>query len=89
MTVEAPEAVMVNGERVAVVRRFTRFYPAVFEVLEEGLLDTPYSVTEARVIFELAQAEATNMAQLRRDLRIDAGYVSLAARFEADGLVTR
>ncbi len=80
----------IDTELVAAVRRFTRFYTTVFEVLEEGLLDTPYSMTEARVIFELAQRAATDMAELRRDLRIDAGYLSrIAARLEADGLVTR
>ncbi|HSJ43129.1 MAG TPA: bifunctional helix-turn-helix transcriptional regulator/GNAT family N-acetyltransferase [Euzebyales bacterium] len=81
---------IIDAERVAGVRRFTRFYTTVFEVLEEGLLDTPYSVTEAHVIFELAQRDATDMADLRRDLRIDPGYLSrIVARFEADGLVSR
>ncbi|HUG85944.1 MAG TPA: bifunctional helix-turn-helix transcriptional regulator/GNAT family N-acetyltransferase, partial [Euzebya sp.] len=80
----------IDPERVAAVRSFTRFYTSMFEVLEEGLLHTPYSVTEARVIFELAQRDATDVAQLRRDLRVDAGYMSrIAARFEADGLITR
>jgi DNA-binding MarR family transcriptional regulator/GNAT superfamily N-acetyltransferase len=80
----------VDADRVAAVRAFTRFYTAALEVLEEGLLDTPYSATEARVIFELAQAADTDMVELRRTLRIDAGYMSrIAARFEADGLVTR
>ncbi|CAN5913448.1 helix-turn-helix domain-containing GNAT family N-acetyltransferase [soil metagenome] len=75
---------------VAAVRAFTRFYTAMLEVLEEGLLHTPYSVTEARVIFELAQRDTTDVAELRRDLRVDAGYMSrIASRFEADGLITR
>jgi DNA-binding MarR family transcriptional regulator/GNAT superfamily N-acetyltransferase len=79
-----------DAGRVAAVRAFTRFYTAALQVLEEGLLDTPYSATEARVIFELAQAADTDMVELRRTLRIDAGYMSrIAARFEADGLVTR
>lgn len=83
-------AASVEPERVAAVRAFTRFYTAMFEVLEEGLLHTPYSVTEARVIFELAQRDATDVAELRRDLRVDAGYMSrIAGRFEADGLITR
>lgn len=76
--------------RVAEVRAFTRFYTAVIGVLDEGLLGTPYSVTEARVLFELAQSEATDVADLRRGLRLDSGYMSrIAARLEADGLVTR
>jgi DNA-binding MarR family transcriptional regulator/GNAT superfamily N-acetyltransferase len=76
--------------RVAEVRAFTRFYTAVIGVLDEGLLGTPYSVTEARVLFELAQSDATDVADLRRGLRLDSGYMSrIAARLEADGLVTR
>jgi DNA-binding MarR family transcriptional regulator/GNAT superfamily N-acetyltransferase len=75
---------------VAEVRAFTRFYTAVIGVLDEGLLGTPYSVTEARVLFELAQSDATDVADLRRGLRLDSGYMSrIAARLEADGLVTR
>jgi DNA-binding MarR family transcriptional regulator/GNAT superfamily N-acetyltransferase len=75
---------------VAEVRAFTRFYTAVIGVLDEGLLGTPYSVTEARVLFELAQSDATDAADLRRGLRLDSGYMSrIAARLEADGLVTR
>jgi DNA-binding MarR family transcriptional regulator/GNAT superfamily N-acetyltransferase len=78
------------NSRIAEVRAFTRFYTAVIGVLDEGLLGTPYSVTEARVLFELAQADATDVADLRRSLRLDSGYMSrIAARLEADGLVTR
>lgn len=80
----------VSDDRVAAVRAFTRFYTSVFGVLEETLLQTPYSVTEARVIFELAQGEAAEVAQLRRELGIDAGYMSrITSRFETDGLITR
>lgn len=80
----------VDPERIASVRAFTRFYTAVLGVLDEGLLDTPFSVTEARVIFELAQRDATDLADLRRELRVDAGYMSrIVARLEVDGLVTR
>jgi DNA-binding MarR family transcriptional regulator/GNAT superfamily N-acetyltransferase len=78
------------SSRIAEVRAFTRFYTAVIGVLDEGLLGTPFSVTEARVLFELAQADATDVADLRRSLRLDSGYMSrIAARLEADGLVTR
>jgi DNA-binding MarR family transcriptional regulator/N-acetylglutamate synthase-like GNAT family acetyltransferase len=80
----------VPGGRVARVRAFNRFYTKVIGLLQEGLLHTPYSLTEARVIFELAQRSSTQVAALRRDLDIDAGYMSrLLARFEADGLIER
>jgi DNA-binding MarR family transcriptional regulator/GNAT superfamily N-acetyltransferase len=76
--------------RVAAVREFNRFYTGMLGLLSEGLLDTRYSLTEARVIFELAGAGQTEVADLRRILDIDAGYLSrLLARFEADGLVAR
>jgi DNA-binding MarR family transcriptional regulator/GNAT superfamily N-acetyltransferase len=76
--------------RVAEVRAFNRFYTNVIGVLREGLLETPFSLTEARVIFELAQRPATAVTDLRADLDIDAGYLSrILSRFEASGLVVR
>jgi DNA-binding MarR family transcriptional regulator/GNAT superfamily N-acetyltransferase len=80
----------VSEDRVAAVRGFNRFYTARIGVLREGLLHTPYSLTEARVIFELAQGERLEVADLRRALDVDAGYLSrILSRFEAAGLVTR
>lgn len=63
-------------ERVEVVRRFGRFYTSVLGLLRSGLLDTDYSLTEARIIFELGQREHTEMAQLRAVLNLDPGYLS-------------
>ncbi|MFC4051858.1 GNAT family N-acetyltransferase [Actinomadura syzygii] len=75
---------------VGTVRAFNRFYTGVIGVLGEGLVKTPYSLTEARVIFELAQREDTEVLALRRVLDLDAGYLSrMLARFETDGLVAR
>ena len=80
-----------HGEQtIEAVRDFNRFYTRVIGVLEEGLLHTPYTLTEARVVFELAQRDRTEVTALRRDLGLDAGYLSrILARFAADGLVTR
>jgi DNA-binding MarR family transcriptional regulator/GNAT superfamily N-acetyltransferase len=76
--------------RVAAVRDFNRFYTRVIGVLSEGLVRTPYSLTEARVIFELAQRDRTEVTALRRDLDLDPGYLSrMLGRFESDGLVAR
>jgi DNA-binding MarR family transcriptional regulator/GNAT superfamily N-acetyltransferase len=75
---------------MAAVRAFNRFYTSRIGVLREGLLESPFSLTEARVIFELAQGEATEVAELRHALNVDAGYLSrILARFAGDGLVTR
>jgi DNA-binding MarR family transcriptional regulator/GNAT superfamily N-acetyltransferase len=80
----------VTAGQVAAVREFSRFYTNVIGLLREGLLDTPYSLTEARVLFELAREDAVEATHLRSWLDIDAGYLSrLLARFEADGLVRR
>src|SRR5438270_4458486 len=77
-------------ERVATVRAFNRFYTNVIGVLRGGLLGTPYSLTEARVLFELAQRPSTELVDLRRSLDIDAGYLSrILARFVSGGLAVR
>ena len=75
---------------VATVREFSRFYTKRLGTLDEGLLETPWSLTEARVIFELAQAPSTDMAALRTSLALDSGYLSrLLAKFDAAGLIVR
>jgi DNA-binding MarR family transcriptional regulator/GNAT superfamily N-acetyltransferase len=72
------------------MRSFNRFYTNVIGVLRAGLLDTPYSLTEARVIFELARAGDGEVIALRRDLDLDAGYLSrILNRLTADGLAER
>ena len=75
---------------VAAVRAFNRLYTNVIGVLRGGYLGTPYSLTEARLLFELGQRDSTEVSALRRGLDIDAGYLSrILSRFEADGLITR
>jgi DNA-binding MarR family transcriptional regulator/predicted GNAT family acetyltransferase len=79
-----------TADEVAAVRAFNRFYTRLIGVLEEGVLDSPYSLTEARVLFELAQDELSEVVGLRSRLQLDAGYLSrIVARFESDGLVER
>jgi DNA-binding MarR family transcriptional regulator/GNAT superfamily N-acetyltransferase len=77
-------------DQVAEVRGFNRFYTRVLGLLEEGLAHTAYSLTEARVLFEVAHNEPAGVADLRRRLGVDAGYLSrILARFESAGLVVR
>jgi DNA-binding MarR family transcriptional regulator/GNAT superfamily N-acetyltransferase len=74
---------------VAVVRSFNRFWTEQIGLLQAGLLDTSYSLTEARVLFELAQAEATDLADLRESLHLDSGYLTrIVGRLRDAGLVS-
>jgi DNA-binding MarR family transcriptional regulator/N-acetylglutamate synthase-like GNAT family acetyltransferase len=79
-----------DGEAVRAVREFNRFYTNVIGLLRGKYLDTPYSLTEARLLFELAQQDTSEVADLRRVVDIDPGYLSrILARFESDGLIAR
>jgi len=77
-------------DTVAAVRGFNRYYTNVIGALGEGHLHSPYTLTEARVLYELAQHESRDVVELRRQLDLDAGYLTrILTRFEGDGLVTR
>ncbi len=78
------------ADRVAAVRRFSRFYTRRIGALHEGLLGGPLSLTEGRIIYELAQCRTTTAARLGSELGLDAGYLSRILRgFEISGLVAR
>ncbi|GAA0358616.1 helix-turn-helix domain-containing GNAT family N-acetyltransferase [Microbispora corallina] len=77
-------------DMVTEVRAFNRFYTEVIGVLGAGMHDSPYSLTEARVLFELGSRPSAEVADVRELLGLDPGYLSrILSRFEADGLAAR
>jgi DNA-binding MarR family transcriptional regulator/GNAT superfamily N-acetyltransferase len=85
-----PGAANPTAAQVAQVRAFNRFYTNVIGVLHGAYLDSPFTLTEGRLLFEIARRDAVEASDLRRALDIDAGYLSrVLTRFEAESLVTR
>ena len=76
--------------RIAAVRRFSRFYTRQLGLLQESLVHTRFSLTEARVLYELAHREPTTATALAADLDLDHGYLSrILRRFGEAGLVSK
>ncbi len=77
-------------QRIEAMRRFNRFYTKKIGVLHERLLKSPFPLTEARVIYELAHHEKTTATELSNELGLDAGYLSRLLRsFKKRGLIRK
>ena len=80
----------ITDAQVEAFRRFNRFYTREIGTLGEGLLDSEYSLTEARVLFELATRGEVTAGEIARELALDAGYLSrILRKFEDSGLLKR
>src|SRR3954465_1236723 len=79
-----------DAQRVAAVRRFNRFYTQHLGVLGDGWLHSPFSLTEARVLYEIKQRDRATATDIGRDLGLDAGYLSrILRRFHKSGLIRK
>src|SRR5437660_10286038 len=70
--------------RIAAVRRFSRFYTRQLGLLQESLVHTRFSLTEARVLYELAHRQQVTASELAAALDLDHGYLSRILRCFAD-----
>lgn len=76
--------------RIDTIRRFNRFYTRQLGLLHEGYLESPFSLTDARVLYEIAHHETTTAAELASELGLDPGYLSrILRRFEQKGFISK
>jgi DNA-binding MarR family transcriptional regulator/GNAT superfamily N-acetyltransferase len=86
----APATAGARTDEIEAVRAFNRFYTARVGALRDGLLATAHPLPEARILFELGRGGPVDVADLRRALNLDGGYLSrLLGRLEEQGLIHR
>jgi DNA-binding MarR family transcriptional regulator/GNAT superfamily N-acetyltransferase len=79
-----------TDDQIVKVRSFNRFYTRQIGLLNEGLLESEYSLTEVRILYELAHRGPVTAAELGQELGLDRGYLSrMLKRFDSHGLIQR
>jgi DNA-binding MarR family transcriptional regulator len=78
-----------DNEQISAVRAFNRFYTSKLGFLDQQLLKSPFSLSEARVLYELATGENPSAKAIGIELGLDPGYLSrIVQKFEEDGLIS-
>jgi DNA-binding MarR family transcriptional regulator/GNAT superfamily N-acetyltransferase len=79
-----------SRKQIEAVRHFNRFYTRQIGLLQRGILNSPFSLTEARVLYELARRERPTATEIGEELGLDAGYLSrMLQGFQRKGLIAR
>jgi DNA-binding MarR family transcriptional regulator/GNAT superfamily N-acetyltransferase len=79
-----------SDEQISAIRAFNRFYTRKLGVLDQHLLKSPFSLSEARVLYELAHRENAAAKEIGIELGLDAGYLSrIVQKLDEEGLITR
>jgi DNA-binding MarR family transcriptional regulator len=79
-----------NQEFIEKIRSFNRFYTNVIGLLDQHFLDTPFSLTEGRVLYEISHMEDCSAKKIRQNIAIDEGYLSrIIEKFIKKGIITK
>ena len=77
-------------EVIEKIRSFNRFYTDIIGLLDKHFLDSPFSLTEGRVLYEVQHTEDCTAKKIRENIRIDEGYLSrILNTFRKKGLITK
>ena len=77
-------------EAIEQIRSFNRFYTDIIGLLDQHFLDSPFSLTEGRVLYEIRHMEACTAKKIREKINIDEGYLSRILHvFKRKGLITK
>ncbi len=79
-----------DQELIDKIRSFNRFYTNIIGLLDRHFLDTPYSLTEGRVLYEISHTELCTAKKIRANIDIDEGYLSrIIEKFIKHGVVRK
>ena len=79
-----------DQELIARIRNFNRFYTNIIGLLDQHFLDSPFSLTEGRVLYEICSTEECSAKKIRQNIVIDEGYLSrILDNFAKRGLIRK